>query len=86
MEVVMLKPGVILISPIRDDENQKIVIVRAQSEKVFYRGVVQSIGILGPQECGFIEGDTVMYTEPLSLTDDQDLVSLSNVVVVFKST
>jgi hypothetical protein len=86
MEVVMLKPGVILISPIRDDENQKIVVVRAQSEKVFYRGVVQSIGILGPQECGFIEGDTVMYTEPLSLTDDQDLVSLSNVVVVFKST
>lgn len=81
MNVEILKDGLIRVSPIKEESKSVIVLTDKQPE-VFHKGVVQSIGIMTPQECGFIEGDTIYYTDPLKFIKGSELVSIENVVLV----
>lgn len=81
MQVEVLKEGLIRVRPLPHKESSGIIIVDKQPV-LFHTGVVQSIGLMTPQQCGFIEGDTIFYTDPLRFIKGSELVSIENIVLV----
>lgn len=80
MQVEALKEGLVRVKPLKEKSNSVIIIIE-DAPIVLKRGVVQSIGTMTPQECGFIEGDMIYYTDPLKFMVGSELVSLENIVL-----
>jgi hypothetical protein len=83
MDFVALKPGIVRIRPLPSEEVSQIIkVVQDHDTKIFFRGIVVSLGTLTLCDCGFDAGDTVVYTDPISITAEDDLVSMVNVFTV----
>jgi len=81
MQVETIKEGIVRVKPI-ERKPDSIIVTTGPEEKLFHRGVVQSIGSMSPKAAGFIEGDEIYYTEPLPFIGGTQLVFIENVVLV----
>lgn len=82
MLIKAMKEGVVLVRPLPEENKSVIIFTEGDEAKVFHRGVVQSMGCTSPMHTGFIEGDTILYSDPLRYAGGDVLVSVENIIIL----